>query len=159
MNRLTKSRLVITILSIAALAVMTVSSAFLTAPQPVGAEVVIGTRNVTLFNFAGTTAATTTSPSFFSASYGEADCYSSVTAMSPITTTGATTVTNKIQHSPNAVIWSDLTSFGATGQVTTGVAFTHTTLYGQYIRLVQVVGNSFNPITGSVVCTVRNVTR
>lgn len=159
MVKLTKSRIVVTVVSIVALAVMSVGAAFLTAPKSAGAEVVVGTRSVTLFTFSGTTAPTTNSASFFSSAYGEADCYSSVTAMAPITTTGATTVTNKIQSSPNGVIWADLTGFGATGHITTGVLFTHTPLYGQYIRLVQIVGNSFNPITGSVVCTVRNVTR
>ena len=159
MDKLIKSRFAVTFLSIVALVFMSVGFSAVSAPKTVGAESIVAARNVTLLNFAGTTAATTTSPSFFSVNYGEADCYSSVTSMSPITTTGATTVTNKIQHSPNAVIWSDLTSFGTTGHITTDVKFTNTLLYGQYIRAVQVVGNSFNPITGSVVCTLKNVTQ
>jgi hypothetical protein len=153
MNKLTKSRIIVTLSSIVALIAMTVGFSFVSAPKVADAESVVAARNVTLLSFAGT------SPSFFSVNYGEADCYSSVTAMSPITTTGATTVTNKIQHSPNAVIWSDLTSFETTGHITTDVKFTNTVLYGQYIRAVQVVGNSFNPITGSIVCTLKNVTQ
>lgn len=159
MDKLIKSRFAVTLLSIVALVVMSVGFSVVSAPKSVDAASIVAARNVTLINFAGIQSAVTNSPSVFSVNYGEADCYSSITAMVPITAGGATTVTNKLQHSPNAVIWTDLTSFGATGHITTDVKFTNTKLYGQYIRVVSTIGVPTNPITGSVVCTLKNVTQ
>ncbi len=165
MDKLTKFRAIAVAVSLAVIfALVGVFSVFPT-PQPASADSVGAARNITLYSGVATTSTSTTTVGVQTVYYGEADCYSVVTGMQiNISTTGATTVTNKIQHSPDNSNWVDLTSW-ATANVTNSVLFTKTVLPGQYIRLVQTVAPDFlgggysKPITGSVVCTIKNVLR
>lgn len=164
MDKLTKFRAIAVAVSLAVIfALVGVFSVFPT-PQPASADSVGAARNITLYSGVAATSTSTTTVGVLTVYYGEADCYSIVSGMAAITATGATTVTNKIQHSPDNSNWVDLTSW-ATANVTNSVLFTHTSLPGQYIRLSQTVAPDFpggpasKPITSSVVCSIKNVVR
>ena len=74
------------------------------------------------------------------------DCYEALTVA------GTQTVTLAIQHSPDNFSWFALYSFDAASASTT--AFTHTALYGSYIRGVATVGTT-TPVTVSLLCVFR----
>ncbi len=74
------------------------------------------------------------------------DCYEALTVA------GTQTVTLAIQHSPDNSAWLSLYSFDAASASTN--AFTHTALYGSYIRGVATVGTT-TPVTVSLLCVFR----
>ncbi len=81
-----------------------------------------------------------------------ADCYESATL------TGTQAITLAIQHSPDNYSWHSLYSFGvvtnAAASLATTTAFTHTDLYGSYIRGIATL-SSTQPLTMSLLCVFR----
>ena len=81
-----------------------------------------------------------------------ADCYESATL------TGTQAITLAIQHSPDNYSWHSLYSFDVitndAASLATTTAFSHTALYGSYVRGVATL-SSTQPLTVSLLCVFR----
>ncbi len=147
----TRTLSIIAALSIALVCLAILAAVLPAQVTPARADSVASYNTVQILAFGGVT--TTQTGSAFVAGYGQADCYAMTTqAISPTT---AQTVTFALSHSWDRVNWVSLYSF--TDQTTNTVDFTRTLIYGNYLRAQATLGDTGRPVTGSVVCVLKNV--
>lgn len=113
-------------------------------PQP---QSVTWYDTVQLYSGAAITSAPTGAANSKSVTFGIGDCYQIVDV------TDATTVTGKLQHSPDGTNWVDLYTFPA--QTADSVVFTRTANYGGYQRYAATLGTT-NPVTISAKCVYKD---
>lgn len=130
----------------AALIVSGVLAPALVSAQDPSPQSILTYRTFLLTASNGITQATNSSAVLMQA-YGIADCYSIVDV------TDSQTLTAKLQHSADQTNWVDLYTFTAASA--DGVAFTRTTIYGNYMRAVSTLGTA-NPVTWTVRCSAKN---
>jgi hypothetical protein len=105
-----------------------------------------------IFGAVGFTQTATSTINTLVAPYGVQDCYETVAATNPTTTTLPQTVTLSIQHSADQTNWITLYTFP---QITNAVQFTRTLVYGGYERAVAVVSNTVTVNVG-LSCVLKN---
>lgn len=132
--------------ALAALLVTMTLAPYVAQAQDPNPQSILTYRTYLLTASNGITQTTNSSAALIQA-YGIADCYSIVDA------TSLQTLTAKLQHSADQTNWVDLYSYAAVSA--DGVAFTRTTLYGNYLRAVGTLGTA-NPVTWTLRCVAKN---
>jgi hypothetical protein len=135
---------ILTAALIAMLMLGLVGVALASDPQP---QSVTWYDTVTLYSGAGITSAPTGTANSKYVTFGIQDCYQMVDV------TDATTVTGKLQHSPDGSNWADLYTFPA--QTADSVVFTRTANYGSYERYVATLATT-SPVTISLKCVFKD---
>ena len=118
------------------------------APAPASAapDMLKQTQYMTLLNANGVTSSQT-GAKMSSLKYTTGDCYSVVDV------TSQQTVTVKFQHSGDGTNYVDLASLSSVSS--DGTSFTHTLVYGTYIRAVATLGTT-NPVTVTAHCVLKD---
>lgn len=134
----------LTVLLIASAMLGLVSVALADDPSP---QTVVWRASNTYYTGNGVTTAVTGTAYNFQADFGIQDCYQIVDV------TALQTVTGKIEHSQDGTNWVTQYTFSAVSA--DNVAFTRTTIYGNYERYWASLGTT-NPVTISLKCVAKD---